>query len=85
MGNYKIIDPKMTKALTRENAKAMLPKIGDRMQKTPTTLNDKFVKPKPAWCKVVYVNAAHLWYTVQFQGNGVRFRESYKVPEKKGE
>lgn len=72
-------------SLTPEQARALLPKVGDRMRRVPVSLKDQMQKVLPAWCEVVYVNAAHLWYTVQFQEKGNRFRESYKVPEQEGE
>lgn len=72
-------------SLTVEQVRAMLPNVGDRMRKVPVSTSDKMQKVAPAWCTVIYVNTAHLWYTVQFQGAGTRFRESYKVPEQGGE
>lgn len=70
--------------LTIEQARAMLPNVGDRMRKVPVSPSDKMQKAVLAWCTVIYVNATHLWYTVQFQGAGTRFRGSYKVPEQTG-
>lgn len=63
--------------------RAKLPKVGDKFRKTPTLCIPDH-KPAPAMCEVVYVNYAHLWYTVEFKVRGSRFRESYKLPELKG-
>lgn len=85
-GNYAFYgDKQIDNTLTPQEVRAMLPKVGDRMRKIPTTLKNGIEKPTPAWCQVIYVNVPHLWYTVQFQEKGCRFRESYKVPEQKGE
>lgn len=81
MGKY-VFAEKYPPPLTPQQARAMLPRVGDRMRKIPTTLKIADEDPRPAWCTVVYVNTAHLWYTVQFQEKGCRFRESYKVPER---
>jgi hypothetical protein len=62
--------------MTVEEARSLLPNVGDVRMETPTTM-----KGDPAQnlqeCTVVEVNRAHRWYTVEFK-NG--FRESYKVP-----
>ena len=58
-----------------------LPKVGDRLHKTPTLCIPDH-KPAPQVCEVVYVNAAHLWYTVEFLET--HFRECYKLPQEKG-
>ena len=71
--------------LTPEQARALLPKVGDRMRKVPISLKTQMEKVPPFWGEVIYVNVPHLWYTLQFQEGGCRFRESYKVPEQKGE
>lgn len=78
-------DKQQTQALTPEEVRTMLPKVGDRMRKVPTMPKEQMESPGPMWCQVIYVNVPHLWYTVQFQEKGCRFRESYKVPEQKGE
>ena len=51
------------------------------MKRVPEFMRyDDHAKPEPMACQVVYVNRAHLWYSVRFQAGG--FRESYKLPEK---
>lgn len=67
--------------LSIEEAKALLPKVGDvRMEvmtcKTGSVAQDMDRKK----CTVVAVHPAHLWYLVQFE-NGAR--EFYKVPRDK--
>jgi hypothetical protein len=68
--------------ITKEQAQAQLPKLGDVRMEHPTIdeatpSRGSVVLNPPQRCVVVEVNADHLWYTVQFE-NG--FRESYKVP-----
>jgi hypothetical protein len=68
--------------ITKEQAQAQLPKLGDVRMEHPTIdestpSRGSVVLNPPQRCVVVEVNAEHLWYTVQFE-NG--FRESYKVP-----
>lgn len=72
--------------ITKEEARAQLPKIGDVRMERPTIdettpSRGTYMPVKPQRCVVVEVNQAHLWYTVEFD-NG--FRESYKVPRLKG-
>lgn len=57
-----------------------MPQVGDRLKRKPHRMkNDgEFAPTSPRPCIVVYVNAPHLWYMVQF-ANGRR--ECYKVPE----
>lgn len=74
-------DRQTSTGLTPEQAQALLPKVGDRMKKVPVSLKTQMEKVPPMWGQVVYVNAPHLWYTMQFQEGGCRFRESFKVPE----
>lgn len=66
--------------MTKEEVRALLPKVGDRRMEVPTILRDKSYSREPRPCVVVYVNRAHMWYTVQFE-NGTR--ESYKPPRTK--
>lgn len=63
--------------MTKEEVREMLPRVGDRRLEVPTILADKSYNKKAKPCVVVYVNRAHMWYTVQFE-NGTR--ESYKLP-----
>lgn len=53
-----------------------LPKVGERLMRviTSTYFGYKDDKPKP--CVVVFVNAAHRYYTVQFTESHIK--ESYK-------
>jgi hypothetical protein len=63
---------------TKDEARALLPKVGDKRKETPTWSTGKLKKIKPLDCVVVAVDPDHLWYEVEF-GNG--YRECYKVPE----
>lgn len=64
-----------------EQLRTKLPKVGETMKRVPEFMRyDDHAKPEPMACQVVYVNRAHLWYSVRFQAGG--FRESYKLPEK---
>lgn len=68
--------------MEKEQVRALLPKVGDRLMEHPTTLIPgvgSSVPPARA-CTVVYVNAAHFWYTVEFDDG---LRESYKLPKTK--
>lgn len=67
---------------TKEEARSLLPKVGDQRWEVPTIYcTDGFnKKKKPQRCIVIDVRPEHLWYTVQFE-NGTR--ESYKVPHPK--
>ena len=59
-------------------ARARLPKVGDRMRLHPETLGDgQMVFHGKLWCEVIYVNQEHLYFTVLF--NGINMRESYKA------
>lgn len=69
--------------MTIEEARALLPKVGDTRMEVPTIDENgpkHMATRQPQRCTVVYVNAAHLWYTVVF-ADGIR--ESYKVPKGK--
>lgn len=62
-----------------EDARAMLPKVGDRLVLAPTLhkgLGNTLSLPKP--CVVEYVNEEHLWYKVRFD---LGFTECFHVPE----
>lgn len=65
--------------MTVNDARSLLPEVGDVRWEVPGAMKGEAVQPARQ-CKVVYVNRAHLWYTVEFE-NG--FRESYKVPKLK--
>lgn len=62
--------------ITIQDARNMLPKVGDVRVEIPT-IPDK-QGPRPMECVVVEVHPAHLWYRVRFTGSG--FYECYKVP-----
>lgn len=66
--------------MTINEARDLLPKVGDTRWEIPSVSVDKGPSPTPQRCRVVEVNRAHLWYMVQFE-NG--FRECYKVPKLK--
>lgn len=68
---------------TPEELRDKLPQEGAWLWKVPTLKRSKDEKPVPLRCRVVYVNTANLWYTVQFTtALGHTFREAYKAPEK---
>ena len=61
-----------------EEIRASMPKVGDRMRKSPSWMKDSAENPaEPIWCEVVYVNQPHLWYMVKYNGTG--FRECFKA------
>lgn len=72
-------------SITPEQTRQLLPHVGDRMRRVPISLKDQMQRLEPAWCEVIYVNLEKLWYMVQFQEKGNRFRECYKVPEQRRE
>lgn len=54
-----------------------MPKIGDRVRLRPVTLSCiNYTFHDRLWGRVVYVNWQHLYYTVEFDGSGLR--ESFK-------
>lgn len=65
--------------MTTNEARGLLPEVGDTRWEVPSLMKGEDKQP-PRRCRVVEVNRAHLWYTVEFE-NG--FRESYKVPKLK--
>ena len=69
----------------KDTIRERLPKIGDKLKLIPTLNNPgnyTLLNPiDPQDCTVVYVNKEHLWYEVEFDVNGNKFRESYKLPE----
>lgn len=65
---------------TKEEARNLLPKVGDILMKPPTMSNKAACDtPQPQKCEVIGVNHAHLWYRVKFLKSGTI--ECYKVPE----
>lgn len=70
--------------LSPQQLRDLLPNVGDHVRKIPTTVGDKLEKASAMPGRVVYVNAAKLWYTVEFYTRmGYTFREAYKLPEQK--
>lgn len=68
------------KPYTKEELRAMLPKVGDRLMETlaaSTSCQITTLKPEP--CTVVEVNVEHLWYRVVFDRTGVS--QCFKLPE----
>ena len=71
--------------MTKDEIRALLPKVGDEMIKTPTVYNAHvgLERPRPQLCVVDYVNREHMWYRVRFVETGLT--ESYgalNLPEK---
>ena len=64
---------------TKEEAKKLLPKVGDRLIHT-ATVSDKYQAPRPEECVVIFVHTEHLWYMVKYKDG---FRECFKVPLQK--
>lgn len=65
--------------ITVKDARAMLPKVGDILVKTPTMHKCHGIgSAKRQSCVVDFVHERHLWYRVRFK-NG--FCEAFKVPE----
>lgn len=63
-----------------EEARSMLPKVGDRLLRVPTLHKSlSMTRAKPHLCTVTHVNRERLWYSVRFDRYG--YTESYKVPE----
>lgn len=67
---------------SKEELRAMLPKVGDRLKRVPTYLKlvygPKRENTPPQPCTVIFVNPDKMWYTVRFDSGQ---RESYKVPD----
>ena len=70
------------KPYSKEQLRAMLPKVGDVLMRRQVLSGKTDSEPsKLKSCKVVYVNEKNLWYCVQFE-NGCR--QGFKVPELEG-
>jgi hypothetical protein len=65
---------------TKDELKAMLPKVGDKRTEKPTACRVPGVPVKKQPCVVIEVNQEHLWYRVRFEWGGI---ECYKLPETK--
>ena len=67
-------------AYTKEQVRAMLPQVGDKLIRRPVWSKHLGMSslPPPLHCVVVYVNTEHMWYMVQFEAG---YRQCYKVPE----
>lgn len=64
-------------ALTKEEAAALLPKLGDVVKKTPAFLKYENKEKPPEWPgEVIAVNEKRLTYTVKFESGLI---ETYKV------
>lgn len=64
---------------TKAELRAMLPKVGDRLERPFTrggVLSPDELPPKP--CLVVEVNTEHFWYRVRFEATGTY--QCFKVP-----
>ena len=67
--------------MTKTEAMALLPKVGDILKESPTIIiATAHTSPKRS-CVVVEVNPQGLWYRVRFKRTG--FYECYKVPRLK--
>lgn len=62
---------------------ATLPKVGDTLYKPPhiAGVGGVLTELEPCECVVTYVNPKNLWYEVQFNDDGITFKECYKLPE----
>ena len=65
--------------MTKQEARSLLPKVGELRMETPNIKNKGILVDDPQECRVVEVNTAHLWYRVEFTASG--FTECYKVPK----
>lgn len=67
--------------LTVEEAREMLPEIGDELMLSRSFEKEIFGHAAPPRsCVVVYVNRPHRWFRVRFHGCGTY--ECYKVPDR---
>lgn len=62
-----------------QEARAMLPRVGDSRMETPTA--PFHLEGAPERCVVIEVHPAHLYYRVRFNETGLT--ECYKVPPTK--
>lgn len=68
--------------LTKDEARAMLPQVGDTLIRRPSWSNHLgMCGSPPKRCVVIHVNEEHLWYMVQFEAG---YRQCYKVPRGAG-
>lgn len=66
--------------MTLEDARAMLPQVGDKLLRKPVILGYMSSSERDLQeCVVTYVNRAHLWYEVQFKSSG--FKQGFKAIE----
>ena len=66
--------------IDKTDLQSLLPNIGDILFKVPTI--DVWLTTDnhaPQECTVVYVNREHLWYEVEFDAQGHKFKECYSV------
>ena len=79
MGRYVVWSQvQREKGLTKDEVRAMLPKVGTRLSRVPAykKAEGDHQTPKPEPCTVVQVHRAHLWYMVRFDNGG--WLECYK-------
>lgn len=77
--------PDKKQPLDPYQVRAQLPKIGDRLLRTPELgLCGAGLGSAELECVVTYVHYAHRWYEVEFQGLRGPYRECYKLPDGEG-
>lgn len=66
--------------IMKEDARALLPRVGDKLKKAPTVVQPRGLvqSMEPQDCEVVEVSQRGLWYRVRFLSGAT---ECYKVPE----
>lgn len=83
MGEKRLAES-MRNYYTPEQLQAMLPKVGDVLERPPTLHKSLgFGEAAPQPCVVEYVNAPHRWYMVRFIKTGIR--QCYKLPRVTGQ
>lgn len=72
---------KRQRPYTKEELRAMLPKVGDRRMECMTSTGGAlgYSNSAPQPCTVVEVNEEHYWYRVVFDSIGAS--QCYKLPE----